>query len=197
MKNVVSKLWKCLLVSCVYLLIPFIYCEAQNPDTTHNRKMPPPPGNENVDHRRPPIPPGLGSEESRRNELESKRNMFLITHLQLTPQQTQAFIPLYHEYWTQLNALQKESRKDITKILGTDSVKMPEKEKIKIADNELTLRQKQLELFKKFHEKFKSAIPPLKVAQLYHFEDMFMEEQLMKNSRPGRPERPERGPQRN
>ena len=121
----------------------------------------------------------IDSNETKANErmLFAKKNEYLKRKLRLTAEESKKFTPLYLEYTTKLNELKSKSRAQIAQ-LKLDSADLVNKAFLKLVDNELTLKQQELDLLKKYHEKFKVAIAPLKVAKLYVLEEKYYEDKI-------------------
>lgn len=121
-------------------------------------------------------------DKEKTNLILTKKIDYLNRKLKLNQEEAQKFNPLYFEYSNKLYELKKSSREPIKK-LKLDSAELANRELWKLADNELQLKQLELDLIKKYNEKFKSVISPIKVAKIYSLEELFYEEQILRSIR--------------
>ncbi len=101
---------------------------------------------------------------------QAKKIAYITTRLELTPDEAEKFWPIYNEY----QAEKKELRK--TKKAGKSDKKvseMSDKEVDELMTRSLDFQQKDLDLKKKYHNKYKSVLPVKKVAKFYHLEKEF------------------------
>ncbi|MCC6815177.1 MAG: hypothetical protein IT267_02055 [Saprospiraceae bacterium] len=98
-------------------------------------------------------------------KLESQRVAYITNKLELTSMESANFWPLYNEYSKKRKELRKEKS---SQSIGNDST----------LDEELEMEEKVLQLKKTYYEKFKSAIPVSKIAQLDEAEKQFRMEVL-------------------
>jgi Spy/CpxP family protein refolding chaperone len=116
----------------------------------------------------PPPPP----DPQRREKMESMKIAFLTQKLDLTPDEAQKFWPVYNEFQKKREELRKKRREETKSEKGNlDS--LSDKQIEAFVDGEMSFRQKNLDLEKEYHGKFKSVLPIRKVAKLYRAEDMF------------------------
>jgi len=109
------------------------------------------------------------SQESKGNK--AKRIAFISSQLELTVEESEKFWPILNEMESELKVLRKQKHEN-----------RPEKKKVsEMTDKEVDAlmlaafdnKQKELDIKRKYHEKFKSVIPIKKVAKLYHLEHEF------------------------
>ncbi|HEY4798337.1 MAG TPA: Spy/CpxP family protein refolding chaperone, partial [Bacteroidia bacterium] len=124
------------------------------------QQTPPPPA--------PPSPP----DPPRKEKVESMRIGFLTQKLDLTPEEAQKFWPVYNEFHKKREELHKKHREEI-KDSKDNFDSLSDKQIEAIVDNEMVFRQKNLDLEKEYHSKFKAVLPIKKVAKLYRAEDQF------------------------
>lgn len=127
-------------------------------------------------------PPPKEKEE----EIESLKIAFITKKLDLTPEEAKVFWPVYNAYEDKLKELRKKRRKE-TQDAKENFDEMTDKEIEAIVDGEMSFRQKELDLQKEYHSKFKAVLPIRKVAKLYQAEEQFKRELLkrMKEGGPG------------
>ena len=107
-----------------------------------------------------------------RERVESMKIGFLTSQLELTPEEAQAFWPVYNKYSEELETLRKNRRESMAEARkGIDE--LTDKELEKMVDSELAFRQAELDVLKKYHPQFKQVLPLKKVAKLYRAEEEF------------------------
>jgi hypothetical protein len=104
-------------------------------------------------------------------KIEALRVAFITRQLDLTTEESQKFWPAYNEYLDKLKAARREFRA-VPKIFTTD------KEAQEFLDAELLLKQRELNLYKEYYERFKKILPIQKVALLRQAEEDFKKELL-------------------
>jgi hypothetical protein len=102
---------------------------------------------------------------------------FITKALNLTPDEAQKFWPVYNEYSDKRDAVRKQLQANRQKVKDGAETLSPE-ELLRLADEEMTLRQQDLDLQKEMHEKLKKILPAKKLALLYVAEEDFKKELL-------------------
>lgn len=125
--------------------------------------------------------------EEVRNDREARRVAIITEKLELTPEESKAFWPVYNELKKEHKALRKNFRK--SKEAGKKMDELTDEEVEKILLESFDFKQKELDLKKKYHLKFKEILPAKKIAKLYH-----LEHKMQKENGPDRNERKERKP---
>jgi DNA-binding MarR family transcriptional regulator len=110
--------------------------------------------------------------QERMEDIEAMKVAFITKKLSLTPEEAQSFWPVYNAYSDKLKELRKKRRQDMKTAQGNVD-EMSDKEVEAAVDNEITFRQKELDLQKEYHAKFKTVLPIKKVAKLYSAEEQF------------------------
>jgi hypothetical protein len=113
-----------------------------------------------------------------KEKIKAMKISFLTNKLDLTPEEAQQFWPIYNEYENKKEALRKEKRMD-KRPKGEDT-KLSDDEIDQRMDNYFKIRQKELDLDKEYHAKFKTVIPIKKVGKLYLAQEEFKRELLRK-----------------
>ena len=109
--------------------------------------------------------------------VEAMKVGFLTQRLNLTPDEAKSFWPVYNQYQNELEAIRKSRRDNIVNAkMNFDE--MNDKDVEKTVDSELSFRQSELDLLKKYHGQFKQVLPIKKVAKLYRAEEDFKRELL-------------------
>jgi len=117
---------------------------------------------------------------SKKEQKEARRIAFLTQKLELTPKEAEVFWPVYREYKKAQVTLRKTSKPSKKGKVA----EMTDTEMEKLLDDMIVYKQKELDLKKKYHLKFKSILPIKKVAKLYHAEEQFNKQ---KRAAPGTP----------
>lgn len=102
---------------------------------------------------------------------------FITKRLNLTSSEAEKFWPVYNEYQDQRDAVRRQQQENRQKI-REQADQLSEQELLRLADEELSLRQKDIDLQTEMHEKLKKVIPAKKLAQLYVAEEDFKKELL-------------------
>ena len=97
------------------------------------------------------------------DKMKAHKVAFLTEKLSLSSEEAQNFWPIYNEKEEKLTALRKEMRA-VKKDLKMDQMKDSEVESL--INKHLEYRQQELDLEKEYIEKFKTALPIKKVAQI-------------------------------
>ena len=106
--------------------------------------------------------------DDRKEDREAKKIAYISTSLDLTPEEAKDFWPVYNE----MEEERKEIRKQYKDVRPRDKKleEMSDEEVEKLLSSMMEMKQKELDLKKKYHEKFKAVLPVKKVAKLYHAE---------------------------
>jgi 16S rRNA U1498 N3-methylase RsmE len=119
------------------------------------------------------------NKEERKEKVEAMKIAYLTNQLDLSPSEAQQFWPVFNEYETKIQAIRQSRRKD--KKEGSDNLdQLTDKEVETLIDSEVGFRQKELDLLKEYHAKFKAVLPIRKVAKLYRAQEDFKRELLKK-----------------
>lgn len=127
------------------------------------------------------------AQENRKEEIESFRIAFFTRQLNLSPDEAKKFWPVYNEMQTEIQKIQKERRMR-HRDLRDNSANLSDAELEKSINDEMNSRQRELDIERKYHEKFKAILPMKKVAIYYRAQEGFKRELLRKlqdQRRPG------------
>ena len=131
---------------------------------------------------------GMAQEQTKeevRDDREARKVAIITEKLELTPDESKVFWPIHNEFEKEHKALRKNFRK--TKEAGKKMDELNDEEVDKILLESFDFKQKELDLKKKYHLKYKEVLPVKKIAKLYH-----LEHKMQKEEGPERPERKER-----
>jgi hypothetical protein len=123
---------------------------------------------------------------SKRDKIDALRVTFINEKVNFTTAESQAFWPLYNEYNDKLDLARKTFRQQYVKDI--DFTTLSDKEAEGYLSAELSLKQKEYELYKEYFEKFKKVLPVKKVAILRRAEEEFRRE-MIKNIKANSPEK--------
>jgi hypothetical protein len=115
---------------------------------------------------------GKGKQHDGKKNIEAQRIAYITKELDLTPDESKVFWPVYNEYDAKRQKL-KKSFKESGDFHKPDFDKLTEKEANQILDNQIIEAQKFLDLRKEYHTKFRSVLPAVKVLKLYDAEREF------------------------
>ena len=127
----------------------------------------------------------LAQPGSKKDKIEALRVNFIGQKVNFTSQEAQLFWPLYDEYNDKLDYVRKSFRQQFVKTV--DVTTMTDKEAEAFLNAELSLKQREYELYKEYFERFKKVLPIKKVALLRRAEEEFKKE-LIKNIKGNSPE---------
>jgi hypothetical protein len=127
-------------------------------------------------HAQPPEP-RPGPSEADRDKVEALKIGFLTRKLDLTSEEAKTFWPVYNKFQEELESLRKQRRSEM-QSLRENKKDLSDSEAEKLVDNEITFRQKELDVIKKYHAQFKQILPVKKVLMLYRSEEEFKRELL-------------------
>jgi hypothetical protein len=104
--------------------------------------------------------------------IEAQRIAFITQRVNLSPEEAQAFWPIYNEYRT------KEKKLRENRMVREDILEMEEKEAAEYLGRMLDLEQEELNLKKDYTQKLKSVLSARKILRFYAAERMFKERLL-------------------
>lgn len=125
----------------------------------------------------------LAQAGSKSERIEALKVSYITTEVGLSPEQAQAFWPLYNERESKIQAIRKEARKNRVK----DPEKASEKELLKMIAAEHSAEQEMLNLKMEYHDKFLTILDGKQVYKLFQAEREFKRKLLqeMKRGREG------------
>lgn len=119
------------------------------------------------------------AQDNRREEIESFRIAFFTRQLNLTPDEAKKFWPVYNEMQAELQKIQRE-RKMRHRDNRDNMDNLSDAEIEKMINDEMASRQKELDIEKKYHDRFKAVLPMKKIAIYYRAQEGFKRELLRK-----------------
>jgi len=118
--------------------------------------------------------------KSGKERIESLRIAFLTEKLELTPEESQNFWPIYREMTSKIRSVQKEGRVSKEKMMT-----LTDAEAEALILNRFETEEKVLALKREYFKKLQTAIPPRKIAMLQPLEKRF-KQRLLNRVRKGK-----------
>lgn len=112
---------------------------------------------------------GLFAQEEGNEKIEALKTAFITQELSLTPQEAQAFWPLYNEFHNQI----KEQNKKVRLLRKKGLENMTSTELEALVDAHISKEAQEAQLKKEFVQKLKKVLPILKIAKLQQAENEF------------------------
>jgi hypothetical protein len=105
-----------------------------------------------------------------RADVQARRQEIIGAMMELTPEESDKFWPVYREYRGEIEKIGDERVKFIEQFAKTSST-MTDEESKQLLDQWFKLRGKQLDIQKKYAGKFRKVLPGAKVARFYQVEN--------------------------
>ena len=109
--------------------------------------------------------------ELTRSEVQSRRQEIVKELMELTPQESEAFWPIYREYQVDAAKL-GDQRVALIETYFANADKLTDEQADKLLEDAFKLRKNQLDLQKKYVGKYRKVLPAVKVARLYQIENV-------------------------
>lgn len=113
-----------------------------------------------------------------REKVKAMKIGYITDKLSLTTEEAQVFWPVYNEFEAKTDAMRKK-RKEAHKN-SKETAELTDAEIEKRVDNHIIMEQKELDIKKEYHVKFKTVLPIKKVAKLYRANESFKRDLLKK-----------------
>ena len=110
--------------------------------------------------------------EEKKVERKERITAYLVKNLSLTEEEQKTFLPLYEQFIKDRQALRKNFKKQEKN--GKIMSELTDEEVEKLLNESFDFKQKQLNLKKSYHLKYKQVISIKKIAKLYHLEKQMM-----------------------
>lgn len=119
-------------------------------------------------------------------DIENYKITYLKEKLDLTPAEDKIFWPIYNSWQSEQGELRKERKgKMISFRKSTDIESLSDTEVQQLIQNELSFKQRDLDIEKKYYNKLKSSLPIKTVGKYYRAQETFKRE-LLSRYRDGR-----------
>lgn len=119
-----------------------------------------------------PILLGAQSKSDKREKIEQIKIEFITQKVELSSSESKAFWPLYNDFQQKREHLRMQ-RDESLKAAMNNTASYSEKDFEKFTGNELTYKQKEVDLQKDFQNKMKLIMPSKKIAKYYLAEEEF------------------------
>lgn len=116
-------------------------------------------------------PEGKPVNKDRKEQMKAKKVAFITEKLELTEEESAAFWPVYNQMEEDLHTLRTNFRKERKSDKKLED--MTDEEVDALMTKAFDFKQKELDIKKRYHVKFKQVLPVRKVAKLYHLEKEF------------------------
>lgn len=127
------------------------------------------------------------AQDHRREEIESFRVAYFTRQVGLNTEEAKKFWPVYNEMQEEIQKLHRERR--MRHRNGREANEnLSDSELEKMINEEFISRQKELDIEKKYHERYKDILPMKKLAQYYRAQEGFKRELLKKIQSERRPD---------
>jgi hypothetical protein len=138
------------------------------------------------------IPFGLSAQrtsEPRVVEIERYKIAYLTEKLDLSPSDAKIFWPIYNQWQNEQENLRKERFQKMISFRKIDEIQeLSDNEVQALILNDFSIKQKELNLDKKYYYKLKSSLPIKTVGKFYRAQEAFKRE-ILSRYRTGRPGR--------
>lgn len=125
------------------------------------------------------LPMMLWAQKPRGEEIESLKIAYFTQKLDLSPDEAKVFWPIYNEMQREQMALRKERmQKMISFRKVTEIDNLTDAQVQSLITSELDFRQRDLNLEKKYYNKFKSSLPIKIVGKYFRAQESFKRELL-------------------
>ena len=105
-----------------------------------------------------------------RATLAANRSKIVLKNLELSQEETEAFSPVYQEYWEELNSINGRLS-DLILDYSDNFRNLTDEKALSMLDEMLDIQKKRVDLRRKYVKKFKKVLTPKKVVQFYQIEN--------------------------
>ncbi len=127
--------------------------------------------------------------QNRKDNIENMHTAYLTEKINLTPEQSQKFWPVYNQFKLDQEELQKQRKQNAQTVKTAGGIdNMSDADVQKLITNEIDVKTRELDLHKKYVVKFQEVISLKQVAKLFIAEEQFklyLLEQLKKRRQGG------------
>jgi len=125
------------------------------------------------------LPSILWAQRPRGEEIESLKIAFFTKKLDLSPEDAKVFWPIYNDMQAEQNALRKERfQKMISFRKVTEIDNLSDAQIQSLITSEFDFRQRDLNIEKKYYNKFKAVLPIKIIGKYYRAQEAFKRELL-------------------
>lgn len=127
--------------------------------------------------------------EDRNSEIETYKIAYLTEKLGLSSEEAKIFWPIYNDWQKEQDALRKERFQKMISFRKIDEIEaLSDTEVQTLITNDFNMKQRELDLDKKYYYKLKSSLPIKTVGKYYRAQEAFKREILSRyrNGKSGR-----------
>ncbi|QQS51969.1 MAG: hypothetical protein IPM71_04370 [Bacteroidota bacterium] len=106
------------------------------------------------------------------DKVQAARVKFFNEKLELTPDESKKFWPIYNDYQSRKNKLTTE-RKNLMSFFSSNQSNMSEKEIAETLDRYVAIEKEETQLLETYNQKFRQVLPDEKVLKIYLTEIQF------------------------
>jgi hypothetical protein len=105
-----------------------------------------------------------------RAALAANRSKIVLKNLELNQEETEAFSPVYLEYWEELNEINGRLS-DLILDYSDNFRNLTDEKALSMLDEMLDIQKKRIDLRRKYVKKFKKVLTPKRLVQFYQLEN--------------------------
>jgi hypothetical protein len=125
------------------------------------------------------LPFFVSAQNTRRSEIDAYRITYLKEKLELTPEESKIFWPIYTAWQTEQSALRKERREKMISFRKITEIEdLSDTQVQTLITNELDFKQKELNIERKYYGRLKSSLPIKTIGKYYRAQETFKKELL-------------------
>lgn len=127
-------------------------------------------------------------QNSRGSEIEAYKVTYLKEKLELTPEESRIFWPIYNAWTAEQSALRQERREKMISFRKIAEIEdLSDTEVQTLITNELNFKQRDLNIERKYYTKLKTSLPIKTVGKYYRAQETFKRELLSRYKDARRP----------
>lgn len=118
-------------------------------------------------------------DNGRRNEIDAYKRTYLQEKLELSPEESKIFWPIYTAWQAEQSALRQERRERMISFRKITEIEdLTDTQVQSLITNELDFKQKDLNIERKYYGKLKSSLPIKTIGKYYRAQETFKRELL-------------------
>jgi len=125
---------------------------------------------------------------SKREQIKAQKIAFITDKVNLTPEEAEVFWPVYNEFESHREEVQK-SFAESGRFESINVDQLTDEEATKVANDQIIMAQKMLDLRKEYYVRYKGILPIKKVLKLYQAEKEFQRVLLERIRQQGPPKK--------
>lgn len=127
------------------------------------------------------LPTMLWAQRPKTGEIENLKIAFFTNKLDLSPEEARVFWPIYNEMQAEQSSLRKERMQQVISFKKVDEIdNLTDSEVQKLISSEFQFKQRELNIEKRYYNKFRAALPIKTVGKYYRAQEAFKRELLKK-----------------